>query len=223
MALNHPLSPGGRTCAILDANTLLAPRLADVLFDLHGAGLYLPRWTGEIEKEFLRNWARVVKRAPKVTGKKSPASSTADLAKAEFRLDCFRAAVGDEYVIHGYEDPQVTSRVPPGVHRDDVHVVAAGLVLDGLRAEFDTKDRIFIVSKNLRHLAANASKRLEIEVLTPGEFIDMLCAAAPSRVGASLEKTVADLTNPPYTRAQLLDALTLHGALKTVRHVQARW
>lgn len=57
---DHPLSPAGLTYAILDANALLPPRLTDVLFDRRA--LYFPRWTVDIETEFLRNWAQVVKR-----------------------------------------------------------------------------------------------------------------------------------------------------------------
>jgi hypothetical protein len=34
MANDHPLSPGGITHALLDANVLLPPRLSDALLDL---------------------------------------------------------------------------------------------------------------------------------------------------------------------------------------------
>jgi hypothetical protein len=34
MAISHPLSPGGETHVLLDANVLLPPRLSDILPDL---------------------------------------------------------------------------------------------------------------------------------------------------------------------------------------------
>ena len=40
---DHPLSPGGETYAVPDANVLLPPRLSDVLFDLQQTGIYHPR------------------------------------------------------------------------------------------------------------------------------------------------------------------------------------
>jgi len=59
MALDHPLSPCGSTYCVLDANVLLPARLSDVLFDLHAVGLYFPRWTVDIENEFLDHWTKV--------------------------------------------------------------------------------------------------------------------------------------------------------------------
>ena len=60
MAFDHPLSVGALTFAVLDTNTILSPRLSDVLFDLHGSCLYFPRWTTDIEAEFLQHWSEVV-------------------------------------------------------------------------------------------------------------------------------------------------------------------
>jgi hypothetical protein len=36
-------------------------------------------------------------------------------------------------------------------------------------------------------------------------------------------KSLKDLKNPPYTQAELLDALALHGARNTVKHFEKYW
>ena len=38
-----------------------------------------------------------------------------------------------------------------------------------------------------------------------------------------MKKSVKDLRNPPYTRADLLGALELHGAADTVAHFRSLW
>lgn len=60
-------------------------------------------------------------------------------------------------------------------------------------------------------------------MVKPGKFIDMLLAVDHARVEAALEKTVADLRKPPYTKSQLLGALDLHGAKGAVRHFSKKW
>ncbi len=66
-------------------------------------------------------------------------------------------------------------------------------------------------------------KRLGVDVLTPGKFIDSLTKADSERVGQALGKSVSSLKNPPYTRERLLAALQLHGAKGTVRHFANAW
>lgn len=73
MSIDHPLSPGGSTLAVLDANVLLPPRLSDILFDMFMVGLYCPRWTQTIEGEFIRNFGAVAwaENAQEMTGWKT--------------------------------------------------------------------------------------------------------------------------------------------------------
>lgn len=224
---DHPLSPGGCTFALLDANVLLPPRLSDVLFDFHGEGLFFPRWTGKIEEEFLDHWADVVKKTAKnerAAGKKKDDTSIiADKAKAINRLRCFRAAVGMEYEVVGYGDDEILTRVPDNVDEGDIHLVAAALVLLDSCSENGSNDRIIVVSRNIRHLAVNNVGSIGIDVMAPGCFIDSLLSAAKERVGKSLEKTVSDLTNPPYTKKELLMALSLHEATKTAQRFSKEW
>ena len=120
-------SRGGAPYPILDANALLPPRLADVLFDLRS--LYFPRWTADIEKEFLRNWAQVVKKLKgnELRAYKAAAAHPDDERKAQNRLNAFRNAVGDEYRLVGYDAPHIARRVPSAVDQGDIHVAQAAI------------------------------------------------------------------------------------------------
>ena len=221
---DHPLSPAGSTYALLDANALLPPRLSDVLFDLRD--LYFPRWTVDIETEFLRNWAQVVKRlkGAKLKAYKAASPHPGDELKAERRLDAYRNAVGDEYRLIGYGTNHIAKQVPAAVNKGDIHVAQAAILMRHLLvSEGMVADRIFLVSGNVKHLAAKDIAALGVEVIRPGAFVDLLFQAAQDRVSKALEQTVSDLTNPPYTKGDLLGSLRLHGAKVTVKHFAKAW
>ena len=222
MGVDHPLSGSGLTLAVLDTNVILSPRLSDVLFDLHGAGLYFPRWTADIESEFLDHWAEVVLAKSKADRKtmRLAAADPVHLQLATRRLKCFRAAVGVEYEVFGYQRKSVMDRVPEKVDSGDKHLVAAALVL---RDYCEPCDQIYLISDNTKHLAVKEVAALGIEVVKPGKFVDRLFAVAPDRVAAALERTITDLKNPPYTIGQLLGALQLHGASIVVSHFEKVW
>ena len=221
---DHPLSSAGSTYAILDANALLPPRLSDVLFDLRA--LYFPRWTADIETEFLRNWAHVVKRLKGAELKAYRAASPHpdDERKAEKRLNAYRNAVGDEYRLIGYGANHISKQVPAAVNKGDIHVAQAAILMRHLLAsEGMVCDRIFLVSSNVKHLAAKDMEGLGIEVIRPGAFVDLLFQAAQDRVSEALEQTVCDLTSPPYTKGDLLGSLSFHGAKAAVKHFCKAW
>lgn len=221
---DHPLSPAGSTYAVLDANALLPPRLSDVLFDLRD--LYFPRWTVDIESEFLRNWAQVVKRLAGAELKAYQAASTHpdDERKAEKRLNAYRNAAGDEYRLIAYGAKHIAKQVPAAVNHGDIHVAQAAILMRHLLvSEGMVSDRIFLVSSNVKHLAAKEMAGLGIEVIRPGAFVDLLFQAAQDRVAEALEQTVYDLASPPYTKGDLLGSLSLHGAKATVKHFCKAW
>lgn len=221
---DHPLTPTGSTYAILDANALLPPRLSDVLFDLRD--LYFPRWTVDIETEFLRNWAQVVKRlkGAELKAYKAACPHADDERKAKKRLNAYRNAVGDEYRLIGYGANHIAKQVPTAVNKGDIHVAQAAILMRHLLvSEGMVSDRIFLVSSNVKHLAAKDMAGLGIEVIRPGAFVDLLFQAAQDRVSETLEQTVSDLISPPYTRGDLLGSLSLHGAKATVKHFCKAW
>jgi len=72
-----------------------------------------------------------------------------------------------------------------------------------------------VVSDNTKHLAVTDTRKLGIEVIKVGAFLDRLFEAAPVRTCQAIEKSLNDLTKPPYTVAELVAALRLHGAKAT--------
>ena len=195
----HPLSPGGNTLVILDTCILLPSRLSDVLFDLMLEGLYFAYWTADVEAEFLRNWPQVHPDASKSGSK---------------RLKAFQRATNNGHLIAGYDGTAFMSRVPAGVHDNDRHLIAAALVMVyGLDEEDDPAlHKVMVVSDNTKHLAVADTRALGIEVIKAGAFVDRLFDAVPARVSQAIAKSLSDLTNPPYSKAQLVAALRLHGA-----------
>jgi hypothetical protein len=198
----QPLTPGGNTLVILDTCVLLPSRLSDVLFDLMLEGLYFAYWTSDIEAEFLRNWPQVHPGAAKSGAK---------------RLKAFRRATNNGHLITGYDDDAYMSRVPARVHDNDRHLIAAALVLHGGLDEEDAPalHKIMIVSDNTKHLAVADTRKLGVEVVKAGVFLDRLFGAAPSRTSQAIAKSLSDLTKPPYSKAELVAALRLHGAKAT--------
>lgn len=204
----HPLSPGGNTLVILDACVLLPSRLSDVLFDLMLEGLFFAYWTNEVEAEFLRNWPQV---------------HTGAASSGPRRLKAFQHAARDGYLITGHDAPAFRARVPARVHPNDRHLVAAALVLrHGLNEEDDpVRHKVMVVSDNSRHLAMPETRQLGVDVSKAGAFLDRLYQHAPARTRQALAKSLADLKNPPYSRAELVAALRLHGAIASANGLEA--
>lgn len=224
--IDHPLSPGGSTLAVLDANVLLPPRLSDLLFDLSLVGLYHARWTPAIEGEFIKHFGAIILAADATIAKATKAASPNQehIAIAQRRLRCFRLAVGPEHEVLLYDKPIYECMVPSNVHFRDIHVASAALVLRALaQQEGVAADKVFIVSNNLKHLAVKEMAAIGIDVISPGEFIDKLNAAAPARVEAAILKTINDLVAPPYSKADALTLLVKHGAAETAKFYAAHW
>ena len=86
-------------------------------------------------------------------------------------------------------------------------------MVNGLDEEDDPAlHRVMVVSDNTKHLAVAETRTLGIEVIKAGAFVDRLFDAAPARVSQAIAKSLSDLTIPPYSNAQLVAALRLHGA-----------
>ena len=93
-------------------------------------------------------------------------------------------------------------------------LIAAALVMaHGLDEEDDPAlHKVMIVSNNTRHLAVNDTRKLGVEAIKAGAFLDCLFDAAPRRTSQAIEKSLTDLAKPPYSKAELIAALRLHGA-----------
>ena len=102
-------------------------------------------------------------------------------------------------------------------------MASAALVLHALAQEEGSTDKVFIVSDNLVHLAIKDMAAIGILVVLPGEFINMLNVAAPTRVEKALLKTIEDLEAPPFTREDLLRLLDARGAIDTAKFYASKW
>ena len=118
-------------------------------------------------------------------------------------------------------DPSAIARVPAAVDKKDVHVASAALML--ARSAEAGVDKVFLVTANLEDLPPGELAIQGVVTLSPGAFVDALHAADPERVQGALTRTLADLKNPPYTQAELLAALSLHGASATVESLSKAW
>ena len=196
-----------------------------MLFDLFLEGMYHPRWTKAIEAEFTKNFGAVVlaKEKAKRRAIAAAAPDPAHIAKATRRLGCFRSAAGPEYEVLLYDRPEYQSKVPTSVNKGDTHVACAALVLHSLSHAEGLADKIYIVSSNLAHLAVKDMKAIGINVVSPGAFINELNKAAPDRVERALLKTANDLKTPPFSRADLLGLLVVHGAKATAESYSKKW
>ncbi len=154
---------------------------------------------------------------------KAAAATPEQINKAKRRLQCFRGAAGPAYEVLLYDKHEYQSKVPLQVHAGDVHVASAALVLQTLAQEEGVADRVFVVSDNLAHLAVHAMAAIGVSVVSPGNFIDLLNAAAPARVDNALQKTIRDLEAPPFSQEDLLRLLVNRGAKDTATLYGAIW
>lgn len=221
-AAGHPLSPGATTWAVLDANAMIPPRLGDMLFDMNEMALYRPRWTADIEREFLDNFPPVVfgkTKAERKAIKENPPPEHVDSAKR--RLSAFRGSAGPEFEVFGYGMPKHLRLVPPNVDPKDVHVVAAAIVV---KFYADPADKVFIVSANVAHLDKIEVAKLGVEVLSPGQFIDAMAKTGDPRFESAMSRTMQDRTGKrAFGKEDLLACLLTHKAKKAADHLSKIW
>jgi len=220
--VRHPLSPGGATWAVLDANAMIPPRLGDMLFDMNEEGLYQPRWTVDIEEEFLANFPPVVFGKTKQQRNEIKARPTPEqMEAAKRRLRAFQGSAGPEHKIFGHCLPKYLSQVPAAVDPKDVHVVSAALVAKAYAEPFD---RECIVSANVSHLAPGRVALLGVEVVSPEEFIDEMSKTNDPRFEAAMQRTIQDRARKEeFGKKELLTSLLGHKAAAAAKHLSRLW
>lgn len=165
--------------AVLDACVLYPASLRDTLLRLAALELYDPLWSARILAEATRNLVEDQRMAP---------DSAARLVAA--MADVFEAAEIPADKIARLE-PAMTN------HPEDRHVLAAAVAAD---AEA-------IITSNLKDFPASACEPVGVEALHPDEFLDIY-TKAPEAVLAEIRQQAADLTSPPMTFEEVLDALS---------------
>lgn len=161
--------------AILDANVLFPPPLADLLLSLSVAGLFHARWTQEIHDEWVRN---ALKTRPEL------------LNKLEKRVEQMNRAVPD-CLIENYSLLIPALTLPD---ENDCHILAAAIA-----GHADA-----IVTFNLKDFPAEAIKPYNIEAIHPDDFV-MNQIELNQIAGLGAIKTMrARFRNPPLSAQNLI-------------------
>jgi predicted nucleic acid-binding protein len=165
--------------AVLDACVLYPFSLRDTLLRLAERELYDVYWSDRILEEVTRNLV---------------ANDLMTQAKAERLAGAMRTAFDAATV-----STEAIGRLEPVMTNDpkDRHVLAAAVVAD---AEA-------VVTTNLSDFPDEACQPWGVEAMHPDEFLSILQAKRPGVVLEVVTEQAGDLTNPPWTLDELLDAL----------------
>lgn len=181
------ITPSG-FIAVLDANVLYPAPVRDILLNVAAKGLYQPKWSIEIQDEWLRN---LVVNRPDL--KKENLNKTAAAMNAAF----------PDADVTNYEDLIPALNLPD---EDDRHVMAAAI-----RSKANV-----IVTENSKDFPKDYLKTYDIEVLSADEFLSRLIDIDKDTVQEALVAQIRTLKNPPQTKEQVLATLDRNGLKKTV-------
>lgn len=173
---------------VLDACVLYPARLRDLLMHLGIAGLYQPKWSAEIHREWCRN---LLMNRPDIT----QAALTRTVELMERALPDARV-VGFETLIEGLTLPDENNR----------HVLAVAL-----RAKAEV-----IVTLNQKDFPASALQKFNIEALHPDDFITDLLDLSPGLALEAVRRQRQSLRHPPLSTDDFLDMMLKQGLNGTV-------
>lgn len=176
-----------RQKVVLDACVLYPAPVRDILLNLADQDLYDPKWSQEIEEEWLRN---LLNNRPDL-----------DKSRLERTIKAMNRAF-PEAMIENYEKLIEGLELPD---KDDRHVLAMGI-----KCKAD-----LIVTFNLRDFPKDYVSRFDIEVNDPDSFICRLIASEKELAFKGFENQLKSLKNPPKTREELLTTLQKCGLNKT--------
>jgi predicted nucleic acid-binding protein len=175
--------------AILDANVLYPAPLRDFLLQLANLELYLPKWTDQIQNEWIRNLLL----------------NRSDLQRTslEKTRDAMNAAFPDSNVFN-YEEKISSLNLPDS---NDRHVLAAAISINA----------DVIVTFNLKDFPPVYLSSYGIKAQHPDEFIDELISFDKQKCLRALYNQVQSLKNPPKSQEDILNTLVRCGLKNTVR------
>ncbi|HMJ46563.1 MAG TPA: PIN domain-containing protein [Ferruginibacter sp.] len=177
-----------RFLAVLDANVLYPAPLRDYLLSLAELGLYKPKWSNEIQDEWIR---KVLVNRPDLKKQQ--------LEKTHIAMD---SAFPDATITH-YESLIEGLSLPD---KKDRHVLAAAI-----REKADV-----IVTINLKDFPPAYLKTFDIEVQHPDEFITNLIHLDKIKSLEALNNQARRLQNPPKMMDEVLAMLKKCGLKHSV-------
>jgi predicted nucleic acid-binding protein len=177
-----------RFIAVLDANVLYPAPLRDYLLRLASLELYKPKWTNDIQEEWIRNL--LINRR--------------DLKSEKLKItqDAMNSAFPDANITN-YEELISSLQLPDDKDR---HILAAAI-----RGNADV-----IVTFNLKDFPPDYLKLYDIEVQDPDEFISNLINLDKLKSENAIQNLIRSLQNPPKSREEVLETLAKCGLKNAV-------
>lgn len=169
--------------AILDANILYSAPVRDLLLNIAELEAYAPKWSGQIQKEWMRN---LLKNRPDLTELK--------LRRTVALMDkAFPNAK-----VKGFEDIINELDLPDA---NDRHVLAAAI---------KCKANI-IITFNKKDFPDDYLNKFSMNASTPNEFLTALYLENSDIVIEGFMNQLASLRNPPKSKAELIATLVSCG------------
>jgi hypothetical protein len=178
-----------RFSALLDANVLYPAPVRDYLLHLANLDLYKPKWTKEIQEEWINNL--LLKREDLKRGNLEKTRDAMDTAFPDSNIINYEEIIGS----FALPDPK------------DRHILAAGI-----RGSVDV-----IVTFNLKDFPIHYIKSYDIEVQHPDQFITHLIGLDKVKALAALHNQIQNLKNPPKTKRDVLKSLEKCGLKECVQ------
>jgi hypothetical protein len=182
-----------RYTALLDACVLFPVAVCDSLLSVATTGSFAPKWTRQIEDEWMRSLAQ---------------KSGRPLASLLARRDAMRQAAAD------WEVPAAAwQRIAPGLQLadpDDVHVLAAAIA-----GHADC-----IVTANLKDFPEAMLAPFSLQAIHPDEFLVAQLDLAPLEVLAAFKEQRARQKTPAMTPAAFADALERNALVLTAQRLR---
>lgn len=181
-----------RFTALLDANVLYPAPLRDFLLHLADVELYRPKWTKEIQEEWVRNL--LLKRA--------------DLKRANLNKthEAMNSAFPDANITN-YEEIIDNLSLPDN---NDRHVLAAAIKVNA----------DVIVTFNVKDFPSVYLKSFGIEVQHPDEFIINLIDVDKQTSIEAFSNQVRSLKNPPESEDEVLSVLAKCGLKNCIKKLK---
>jgi len=173
---------------LLDACVLYSAPIRDLLLNLADLYLYAPKWSTEIEKEWLEN---LLLNRPDLN--KDRLKRTVELMNKAF----------PEAKVDGYENLIKFLALPD---EKDRHVLAAGI----------KSKSSFLLTFNLKDFPKSNLNKYNITAIHPDDFVILLSKGNIESVKKSFENQLASLKNPSKTRTELIQTLEKCGLQKSL-------
>lgn len=182
-----------RYTAILDACVLYPVSVADALMSMAVAGLYAPKWTTEIELEWIRN---LEAERPDLVGRLTN------------RRDNMRDAIPDWEIPELAWRPLASGLVLPDA--GDVHVLAAAIA-----GHADC-----IVTANLKDFPAKILAVHGLTAIHPDDFLIAQLDLDEITALTAFKEMRARSKRPPYTSEEFADILARNGLAATAERLR---